>query len=218
MNFGETLAYWYLRLNGFFPLTDFVLHRDEETIEHSADTDLLAVRFPFVYEEVGGQLDDWDNNRFTDWGLDLNRKIVALIVEVKTGKNNPAYRDNIRQSFSRDRLLYGIHRMGFWQRIRTDEIASDLSLASIYHDAVLGVSIAKLLIAVRFPQNEQLLPCCLKLRLDEAEEFILARVDKYPQKQADRLRFPSDLVQYLIWSRRTRDRQRNNANSSNQIN
>ena len=210
MNFGETLAYWYLRLNGFFPLTDFVLHRDEETIEHSADTDLLAVRFPFVYEEVGGKPDDWDNDRFTDWGIDLNSKTVALIVEVKTGKNNPAYRDNIRQSFNRDRLLYGIHRMGFWQRNRTDGIARELLSAPTYHDAVLGVSIAKLLIAVRFPRNDEL-PPCLKLPLDEAEEFILARVDKYPQKQADRLRFPSELMQYLIWSQRARDRHRNNA-------
>jgi hypothetical protein len=26
MNYGETLAYWYLRLNGFFLLQNFVLH------------------------------------------------------------------------------------------------------------------------------------------------------------------------------------------------
>ena len=29
MNFAEELVYWYLRLNGFFPITNFVLHRDE---------------------------------------------------------------------------------------------------------------------------------------------------------------------------------------------
>lgn len=27
MNYGETLAYWYLRLNGFFLLNNFVVHR-----------------------------------------------------------------------------------------------------------------------------------------------------------------------------------------------
>jgi hypothetical protein len=26
MNSSEELAYWYLRLNGFFPLTNFVVH------------------------------------------------------------------------------------------------------------------------------------------------------------------------------------------------
>jgi len=202
MNFGETLAYWYLRLNGFFPLSNFVLHRDEETIEHSADADLLAVRFPFVYEAVGGQPDDWDNDRFMGWGLPLDGAIVGFIVEVKTGKNNQEYRENIRRSFSRDRLSYGVHRLGFWQRIEVNAIVDKLLLSPIYSDPELGVSIGKLLIAVRFPEDRQI-PPCLKLRLEEAEEFIVARVDKYiTQKQADRLRFPSDLMQYLIWNRR----------------
>jgi hypothetical protein len=41
------------------------------------------------------------------------------------------------------------------------------------------------------------------LSMDQAKDFILVRVDKYvSQKHADRLRFPSDLMQYLIWSRR----------------
>ncbi len=35
MNYAETLAYWYLRLNGFFPLKNFVLHssRLEERLD-----------------------------------------------------------------------------------------------------------------------------------------------------------------------------------------
>lgn len=70
-NYGETVAYWYLRLNGFFPLTRFVLHRNEETIAHSADCDLLAIRMPHTYEVVGGNKIDWDNDRFEEWGLDL---------------------------------------------------------------------------------------------------------------------------------------------------
>ena len=30
MNFAEQLVYWYLRLNGFFPITNFVLHHGAE--------------------------------------------------------------------------------------------------------------------------------------------------------------------------------------------
>ena len=48
MNFGETLAYWYLRLNGFIPMRNFVLHRAGIQAPQSADTDLLAIRFPGV--------------------------------------------------------------------------------------------------------------------------------------------------------------------------
>lgn len=88
MNYAETLAYWYLRLNGFFPLKNFVLHssRREERLGREgaeqnegyipgADCDLIAVRFPHVYEEIGGQPrqeeaiedneGDWDK-RFSD--------------------------------------------------------------------------------------------------------------------------------------------------------
>ncbi len=51
MNYGETLTYWYLRLNGFFLLRNFVLHpsyESEGTNNQAADSDLLAVRFPHV--------------------------------------------------------------------------------------------------------------------------------------------------------------------------
>jgi hypothetical protein len=60
VNFGEELTYWYIRLNGFFPLSDFVLHRGEG-IRSPADCDFLAIRFRGVYEEVGGQASDWDS-------------------------------------------------------------------------------------------------------------------------------------------------------------
>jgi hypothetical protein len=34
MNSSEELAYWYLRLNGFFPLTNFVIHRHQAPRAH----------------------------------------------------------------------------------------------------------------------------------------------------------------------------------------
>lgn len=34
MNFGEELAYWYLRLNGSFPRINFVYHKHDVS-EHS---------------------------------------------------------------------------------------------------------------------------------------------------------------------------------------
>lgn len=83
MNFSEQLAYWYLRLNGFFPLSNFVLHHDAK--HRTSDADLLAVRFPYVSEDVGGQARDWDPRFMADWGIDLAGRTVGLIVEVKSG-------------------------------------------------------------------------------------------------------------------------------------
>ncbi len=123
MNYGETLAYWYLRLNGFFPIINFVLHRDYETISHSADCDILAVRHPHVYEEIGGQTGDWDR-RFMHWGVDINAHPVGLIVEVKSGRDTTVSRENIVKTFSADRLKYAVQRLGFWSRDDSARIAT----------------------------------------------------------------------------------------------
>ena len=88
MNYGETLAYWYLRLNGFFPLRDFVHHMPDDR-NARADCDLLAIRFPHVTEDIGGAPGDWDAARFEGWGLPLAHPI-ALIVQVKTGTGRAA--------------------------------------------------------------------------------------------------------------------------------
>jgi hypothetical protein len=58
MNFAEQLVYWYLRLNGFFPITNFVLHHGAE--HRTSDADLVAVRFPYVSEDIGGAPTDWE--------------------------------------------------------------------------------------------------------------------------------------------------------------
>lgn len=84
MNYGEEIAYWYLRLNGFFPITNFVIHRSQD-IEHRSDIDVLAVRLPYVYEEVGGNPDDWDVSLINQ--LDFNHGL-GVICEVKTGEHS----------------------------------------------------------------------------------------------------------------------------------
>jgi hypothetical protein len=50
MNYGEELAYWYLRLNGFFPISNFVVHRSLD-VPNTSDVDVVAVRPPHVFEQ-----------------------------------------------------------------------------------------------------------------------------------------------------------------------
>ena len=80
MNYGEELAYWYQRLNGFFPLSNFVVHRSA-SIQYTSDVDALAVRPPHVYEEVGGRPEDWDADLARRLGLGpLNSCVVTQVV------------------------------------------------------------------------------------------------------------------------------------------
>jgi hypothetical protein len=45
---AERLAYWYLRLNGFMTIDNFVLHdKSKKGIAHRTDADIYGVRFPF---------------------------------------------------------------------------------------------------------------------------------------------------------------------------
>jgi hypothetical protein len=81
MNYGEEYTYWYLRLNGFFPITNFVIHQSTQ-VQFSSDCDVLAIRLPKVYEEIGGTQEDWDP--FLRAHMDFSR-ILGIICEVKTG-------------------------------------------------------------------------------------------------------------------------------------
>ena len=117
-----------LRFNGFFPLKNFVLHssrRGERLTQNEsyipgADCDLIAVRFPHVYEEVGGQPGreeesegregDWDP-RFSNWGFSLKTEVIGLIVEVKTGDLSSAEKlTDALKAFRKERIKADIQR------------------------------------------------------------------------------------------------------------
>jgi hypothetical protein len=201
MNYGETLAYWYLRLNGFFPLSNFVLHRAEESVEYSADADLLAIRFPHTYEVIGGRETDWDIERFQGWGFELQRDTIGLIAEVKTVRDTTKLREGVQRAFAEDRLLYAIHRLGMWGREQAEAITQHLLDEPLYRDPEGHSVVGKLLVSDQPPGQDQIPPCFVLL-LREADEFIKRRMDDYiDPKTAGRMHFPSDLVQYIIWRR-----------------
>lgn len=52
----DSVAEWFLRLNGFFTVLNFVVHPVEakEGAQQRTDADVLAVRFPHRHEIVGG--------------------------------------------------------------------------------------------------------------------------------------------------------------------
>ncbi len=196
-NFAETLTYWYLRLNGFFPIVDYVLHSNEGVIEHSTDADILAVRFPFVYEEIGGLAHDWDNETFLNWGVNLETDTVGLIVEVTTSQSSD---EDIRNKFSERRLTYCLKRFGLWERNRVRRICDDLAGESLYKENVTNKIVGKLFVTDQssvLEKSERL--NFLPLDLRQAEAFVRNRMETYSQKHRDRVYFPDDLIQYMAW-------------------
>ena len=188
MNYGETLAYWYLRLNGFFPITNFVIHKSQG-VEFSADCDVLAIRPPLVYEEVGGKNEDWDHRLLEHIN---SGKTIGVICEVKTGefeKKNlfrPAY------------VTYASKRLGI---TNADEDIKRIAEGNAIEDVGDSYRVIKLFIS-----NKEEAGNFIYMSLESIIQFLLDRIGKYPiEKYRDRMFFGSILFQGLIEIKKMRE-------------
>jgi len=75
---SEKLAYWYLRLNGFLTIENFIVHPDDRGCQRT-DVDILGVRFPNRSELFYYPMED--DNRL----LSLSNKTLFILAEVKKG-------------------------------------------------------------------------------------------------------------------------------------
>jgi hypothetical protein len=188
MNYGETLAYWYLRLNGFFPLTNFVLHKSDG-VKYTSDCDILAVRPPLVYEEVGGKHEDWDK-----WLLEHieTGKTLGVICEVKTGYYE------LERLFQPEYVRYSAKRLGMTNK---DEDITRIVNGEAVEDIEENYRIIKLFISNRKAEGK-----FKNYSLEEVIQFLLDRIGKYPvEKYRDRMFFGSILFQGLIEIKKMRE-------------
>jgi hypothetical protein len=191
MNYGEALAYWYLRLNGFFPITNLVLHRCEN-LKYNGDCDILALRLPYVFEEIGGQERDWDRDLISALNNEFDRP-VGLIVQVKTGDN--ASREDFEKSFAEDKLAYAIKRIGIVPYRDVQSIICELSSSPMI------VKDNFILAKIGIPESEERVENNSKyitISLEHINSFIIERLEKYSErKDATRLFFADPLMQYF---------------------
>ena len=186
-NFGERIAYWYLRLQGFLLVEDFVLHSGGQ-VDRTADADLLAVRHMYSEEEIAGQVLRPD----TCLGKQLAamKRNIGLIVQVKTGTESSAGR-----AFEHERLIYALRFLGVAPRGQVNALATTLG-EKLSVECEPNWTIAKLLIA-EAPTDDG----ALRVPLNEALAFIRGRLALHgDRKSADRLSFHDELMQFLAWS------------------
>ncbi|QSQ07947.1 hypothetical protein H0A61_00266 [Koleobacter methoxysyntrophicus] len=181
-NFAEELTYWYLRFNGFFLLSNFVLHcLGHENQRGTADFDLLAIRFPYVYEKVGGQTKDWDKERFSSWGLNIDENSLAFMVEVKSGRS--VRKNEIERAFTSERLEKALYRFGIFTREEVLRVAKELESQKYIEES--SWVIAKLAVT-----EKEIRGSWLNLTLNEVDKFIRKRIEYYSKdKYLDRIYF-----------------------------
>ena len=195
-NYAEQLAYWYLRLNGFFPLENYVYHRisGEGSRTFNADADLLAIRPPHYYEEIPHLERNTRGHEdilrvplvSDDWMRELDGRWVGVIVEVKGSEQVGV--EEIRNAFTPSRLIVAIQRMGLITDI--DSAVDTLSQQSRYEAQT--VAIIKLAFSQTvFSESWE------TITLSQADSFIVHRMtsaQNYLAKSGSRYFFPSELI------------------------
>ena len=186
-NYGERIAYWYLRLNGFFLVENFVHHRNRH--RQPSDSDLLAIRLRHSSSLIDGgpgqfALDHLWHDRFC---VNLTTSNVAVIVQVKAGHGGG---DSAR-AFERSRLTDAVRFIGQWNAQEVPPIVDALRRGPDLE--VDDWTVVKLLIGMTQLDTAHFLSLA-----DEATTFVRHRM-QYARKRSDWVYFPDDLIQYLIW-------------------
>ena len=169
----EGLAYWYLRLNGFLTITNFVVHpdmgRDQET-----DVDILGVRFPFRKENLRHPMQDapiWSRHG-------TNRALIAL-VEVKAGRcalNGPWTKPE------RENMLRVLQAVGAMPHEESKLASTEIHKTGRYSSQLYTVMIVciggqrNVAIEQDYPQVPQIL-------FSDTLEFIYDRFQKYRRQK-----------------------------------
>jgi hypothetical protein len=188
-NFGEELAYWYLRLNGFFLIDNFVLHSADLASNQSADADVIGIRNQHTVEKVGMFDVDDISPALLDFEPNIREKTVVVISEVKT---SPQKQELLLQR--EDRLKYIVRRTGLFEAKIVDEVSNHLTKTNSYQND--EITILKIIFSKFRYRDERF----YYLPLGYIDEQIIEKFRKYyDDKDATKHLFPSTLMQYLIW-------------------
>ena len=169
----ERLAFWYLRLNGFLTITNFLVH-PETRRDYSTEVDVLGVRFPFRAENMTRPMKDYD--LFTK----ERKRVYLVIAEVKNsacGLNGPWAK---REARNMEKVLAAI---GVFPRDDESRVAESLYTQGRFVD---DRHILTLLCIGRSPSSdlEERYPLVPQLTFDAILRFIHGRLVDYLNEKA----------------------------------
>ncbi len=129
---AELIANWYLRFNGYFPLTSFILHDAGATKQPGGqitDADILAIRLPYTEEIIEGPAEPIRVK--TDPQLDVARDFTDFIIaEVSSQECKFNWLNEESQTVEVKFLDYCLRRFGTGLRMPYLKLARSCRLRS----------------------------------------------------------------------------------------
>ena len=195
---AEDLAYWYLRLNCFLTIKNFVLHPDRGPNQRT-EFDTLGVRFPDREELPTNPMDD--DSIFTK--IKDKPYIVVSEATTSTCKLNPCWEEEDKKIYCTVLKAIG----PFQNDDLIEKVAQGLYCDGIYEDGPYYVS----LLCIGKERNEELQEKHKKINQktwDNVLEFIYDRFDEFEEQKRSHCQW--DTEGQLLWDvfemhRRKRD-------------
>lgn len=184
---AEALAYWYLRLNGFLTIPNFVLHPDSGSNTRT-DIDILGVRFPYRAENSKKPM--IDDTPFTE----VKDKPFIAITEVKKdvcSLNGPWTNKKAENMQS---LLYAL---GVLAEAEIDTAAQSLYKQGVYVNQQYHIS----LVCMGESKNKDITdnyPGVPQILWDDILRFIFNRFKTYRREKSEHGQW--DETGHALWN------------------
>jgi hypothetical protein len=167
---SEQLAYWYLRLNGFLTIPNFIVHPDRGRNQET-DVDVLAVRFPYR-AELGRMQDDEPFTR-------VRSQSFLALAEVKANvcALNGPWTDRDRQNMQKV-----LRAVGAFRAAENELVAAALYERGVYQSQLYHVSLI-CLGRQQNPEVTQKYPKVPQITWEKALSFIFNRFETYRRQK-----------------------------------
>ncbi len=170
---AEQLTYWYLRLNGFLTIQNFIVHPDLGS-EQRTDADILGVRFPYRAElKPKPMIDDVPFAQITD-------KPFIIMAEVKTSVCNLNGPWKEPQKENLQRVLRAV---GSFPESNIETAAKAIYTSGTFSNNVYHISLACFGASVNSEISKKF-PSVPQILWDKVLAFIYDRFKTYPDQKA----------------------------------
>jgi hypothetical protein len=169
----ERLAYWYLRLNGFLTIENFIVH-DEGGGPQRTDADLVAIRLP--HRQEGYHL-SWGTSVWMEDDPRFSKKELpfAAFVEVATDrcKLNGPWTDPKKGNMER-----ALNALGALPFADNKKAAAAMYEKGSYRSASIELGLISIGTAINRTRTRKM-PNVMQITWDEVKQFIFARFDRW---------------------------------------